>query len=166
MRAIPILVGVLAVASLPSLAFSQQPRAGERREEGPPPKGYAPDPKPLVSKKQWKLAFVYREGAIELLKAEPVELDKARATPRRMGRFAVELLVGEELIDRVRFDFPLLGADEWAGQKRPREAPPSFEKKLTTRATVMIPHSERATRVRLVDRATGEVLELPWPFEK
>jgi hypothetical protein len=28
----------------------------------------------------------------------------------------------------------------------------------------MLPHSERATRALLVDRATGNVWALPWPF--
>jgi hypothetical protein len=81
-----------------------------------------------------------------------------------MGRFAVELYIGKELIDRVRFDFPLLGADELAGGERKWDSPPSFERKLSTTAAVMIPHSERATRVVLVDRASGRVWPLPWPF--
>ncbi len=162
-------VGLVALLSMgsPSLAFSQgHLHEGDDREEGPPPKGYAPDPKPLVSKKQWKLGFVYREGQIELRSVEPVELEKPVATARRMGRFAVELLIGQELIDRVRFDFPLLAGEEALGKRRPHDAPPSFEKRLTTRTTVMVPHSERATRARLVDRATGRILELPWPLQE
>lgn len=167
MRKIATLFGVLVSFGLPSLAFTQEhSQPSERREEGPPPKGYAPDPKPLVSKKQWKLGFVYREGQVELRSVQPIELEKPVATPRKMGRFAVELYIGQELIERVRFDFPLLAGEELPGKKRPHDAPPSFEKKLTTRTTVMVPHSERATRARLVDRATGEVLELPWPFEE
>jgi hypothetical protein len=93
-----------------------------------------------------------------------VEAAKAVTTPRMMGRFAVELYIGKELIDRVRFDFPLLGADELAGGERRWDSPPSFERKLSTTAAVMIPHSERATRVVLVDRASGRVWPLPWPF--
>ena len=81
-----------------------------------------------------------------------------------MGRFAVELYVGRQLLDRVRFDFPLLGADELAGGPRMWSSPPSFERKLSTQAAVMIPHSERATRAILVDRATGRVWTLPWPL--
>lgn len=167
MRAIATLFGVLVSLGLPSLAFSQEsPPADEPREEGPPPKGYAPDPKPLVSKKQWKLGFRYREGQIDLQSVQPVELKQPTATPRKMGRFAVELYIGQELIERVRFDFPLLAGEELPGKKRKHDDPPSFERKLTTRTTVMVPHSERATRARLVDRATGRVVELPWPFEE
>jgi hypothetical protein len=81
-----------------------------------------------------------------------------------MGRFAIELYVGKQLLDRVRFDFPLLGADDFAGGSRRWDSPPSFERNLSTQAAVMIPHSERATRAILVDRATGQAWMLPWPF--
>src|SRR5690606_41135099 len=68
------------------------------------------------------------EGQIELRSVEPVELEKPVATARRMGRFAVELLIGQELIDRVRFDFPLLAGEEALGKRRPHDAPPSDRK--------------------------------------
>ena len=93
-----------------------------------------------------------------------MELPKALSTPRAMGRFAVELYVGRQLLDRVRFDFPLLGADELAGTPRRWDSPPSFEQNLSTQAAVMIPHSERATRALLVDRASGRSWVLPWPM--
>jgi hypothetical protein len=106
----------------------------------------------------------FRSGTIAFGGARRVELLKPTSTPRLMGRFAVELYVGKELIDRVRFDFPLLGADDFAGGGRRWDSPPSFERKLSTNAAVMVPHSERATRAILLDRATGRVWSLPWPF--
>lgn len=133
-------------------------------DAGPPPGGFPPDPAPLVTRHQWVIDLGYRAGAVTFNGSRRIEAAKAITTPRMMGRFAVELYVGKELIDRVRFDFPLLGADELGGGQRRFDAPPSFERKLSTIAAVMIPHSERATRVVLLDRATGRVWPLPWPF--
>jgi hypothetical protein len=133
-------------------------------DAGPPPGGFAPDPTPLVTRHQWVVDLGYRSGVVSFSGARRIEAAKAVITPRQMGRFALELYIGKELIDRVRFDFPLLGADELAGGEHRWDSPPSFERKLSTTAAVMIPHSERATRVVLVDRASGRVWPLPWPF--
>jgi len=133
-------------------------------DAGPPPSGYLPDPLPLVTRHQWIVDLGYRGGVVVFGGARRVELAKPAGTPRAMGRFALELFIGKELIDRVRFDFPLLGADEFADTPRRWDSPPSFERHLTTRAAVILPHSERATRAVLVDRATGNVWALPWPF--
>jgi hypothetical protein len=130
----------------------------------PPPAGYAPDPTPLVTRHQWVIDLRYRSGSVTYGGARRVELPSAIGTPRMMGRFAIELYVGKQLLDRVRFDFPLLGADDFAGERRRWDSPPSFARKLSTQAAVMIPHSERATRAVLVDRATGGAWFLPWPF--
>jgi hypothetical protein len=130
----------------------------------PPPAGYAPDPTPLVTRSQWVVSLRYRAGTTTFAGARRVELAKAASTARMMGRFAIELYVGKQLLDRVRFDFPLLGADELAGGVRRWDSPPSFERNLSSQATVTIPHSDRATRAVLVDRATGGMWLLPWPF--
>ena len=75
-----------------------------------------------------------------------------------MGRFALELFEGPTLIERVRFDFPLLGAP------RARRTPsPSFAGKLRTRIGVVFPATKRGTRLELWDRATGRRWSLPWP---
>jgi hypothetical protein len=129
-----------------------------------PPSGYAPDPIALVTRHQWVLDLRYRSGTLIYGGARRVELPSATPTVRMMGRFAVELYVGPQLLDRVRFDFPLLGADELAGNPRRWDSPPSFERNLSTQAAIMIPNSERATRAFLVDRATGRAWALPWPF--
>jgi hypothetical protein len=136
------------------------------QDAGPPPGGFLPDPTPLTTRHQWVIDLGYRSGSVVFGGARRVELSKPVPTPRHMGRFALELYIGKELIDRVRFDFPLLGADELAGGPRRWDAPPSFERMLSTRAAVMIPHSERATRAVLVDRATGRLWLLPWPFAR
>ena len=130
---------------------------------------FPPDPPPLVTRRQWVIKLGYNSGQLSFRGAERLELPKPVPTPRSFGRFAVELYVGKELVDRVRFDFPLLGADDVGGEapggrERPREGPPHFTARLSTQATVTLPHSERATRAVLVDRASGAVWPLPWPF--
>jgi hypothetical protein len=150
----------------PNDAGAELPLVPLVSDAGPPPSGYLPDPTPLVTRHQWVVDLGYRSGAVVFGGARRVELAKPAGTPRAMGRFALELFIGKELIDRVRFDFPLLGADEFADTPRRWDSPPSFERLLSTRTAVILPHSERATRAVLVDRATGNVWVLPWPFTK
>jgi hypothetical protein len=172
MRSAAVVFLVLLAALPLSLLARAEPSDGELLPSAldagapvePPPGGYPPDPIPLVTRHQWVIDLRYRSGTLTYGGARRVELTSAVATQRAMGRFAVELYVGRQLLDRVRFDFPLLGADELAGAPRRWDSPPSFERNLSTQAAVMIPHSERATRALLVDRATGGVWSLPWPF--
>jgi hypothetical protein len=118
-----------------------------------------------VTPHQWAVALTYRGGALGLRGTRRLELAKPAPTARTLGRFALELYVGKELIDRVRFDFPLLG-DEVAGAATRWDSPLTFERGLATQATIVLPDSERATRALLVDRATGTVWPLPWPFSQ
>lgn len=163
-----IALGALPVALLaraePTDDGDLLPNATDAGTPVPPAGGYAPDPIALNTRHQWVIDLRYRSGNITYGGARRVELPRPTSTPRVMGRFAVELYVGPQLVDRVRFDFPLLGADELAGEARRWDSPPSFERKLSTQAAVMVPHSERATRAILVDRATGRSWRLPWPF--
>jgi hypothetical protein len=103
------------------------------------------------------------KGEITVERVARVELPAPAASPRRMGRFAVELWIGQELVDRVRFDFPLLAADVAEGRKRPLHDSPRFAPGADTRTTVRVPGSERATRALLVDRLTARVVPLEWP---
>ncbi|MCL2825407.1 MAG: hypothetical protein FWD57_15555 [Polyangiaceae bacterium] len=125
--------------------------------------GFAPDPPPIRSATQWLIAFEYRRGKVTMRDARKVQLKAPVSTPRRMGRFAAELLSGPTVVERVRFDFPLVGSDELAGQKRPSEAPPSFASQATVTHRIMLPDTPRASRARLVDRATGAIIDIPWP---
>lgn len=158
-----LLLSLLAHAG-PSDAGAELPLMPLVNDGGPPPSGYLPDPTPLVTRHQWVVDLGYRAGTVVYGGARRVELSRPSGTPRAMGRFALELFIGKELIDRVRFDFPLLGADDFADTPRRWDSPPSFERHLSTRTAIMLPHSERATRAILVDRATGNVWALPWPF--
>ena len=76
-----------------------------------------------------------------------------------MGRFALELYEGPTLIERVRFDFPLLVEGEDAGAKKP----PSITRHLTSRIGVVFPVTSRGTRLELWDRGTDRRWTLPWP---
>ncbi len=115
-----------------------------------------PDPSPLTARKQWIFDLRWDRGEIWLLEVRPVELPEARVTPRAMGRFALELLEGQALVERVRFDFPLLGALE-------PEGAPSLTGRLRTRIGVLFPATARGARLELVDRATHRRWSLAWP---
>jgi hypothetical protein len=174
---VPVLCFIAGMLPVALAARAETPDAGAPpptsitlrpipNDAGAPPSGYAPDPVPaLVTRRQWVIELGYQGGTVTFGGARKVEIAKATSTPRAMGRFAIELAVGKELVERVRFDFPLLGADELAGSVTRWDSPPNFSRYLSTRAAVMVPQSERATRATLVDRATGEMWPLPWPFD-
>lgn len=117
-----------------------------------------PDPAPLVSQSQWVFDLRWDRGDVWLLGVHPLELPAPQATPRVMGRFAVELFEGPTLLERVRFDFPLLG-----GAAEPADAAISMTGRLRTRIGVVFPASKRGNRLELWDRATGRRWSLPWP---
>lgn len=130
----------------------------------PPLVGSAPDPEPLSLREQWQYALLYQAGEVSVEHVEKRTLPKPITSARRMGRFALELWIGHELIDRVRFDFPLIAAEEAPGvTRRPLHDPPSLGPHAIARISVLVPASPRATRLALVDRATGKTEEFPWP---
>jgi hypothetical protein len=114
----------------------------------------APDPPAEQTLRQVEFHFAFKRGDLALLDHRVIEEASPLGGPRRIGRFAVELFLGQELVERVRFDFPLLGADSDDAE---------FEKGLSSDALVAVPLIDRATRARLLDRKTRRVLELPWP---
>ncbi len=137
----------------------------------PPPSAFAPadasaarippDPAPMFERAQWVFDLRYDRGDVYLLGVHHLELVAAQLTPRAMGRFAVELFEGPTLIERVRFDFPLLGAG--SAPDAGYLAAPSFETKLRSRIGVMFPATSKGTRLELWDRATNRRWKLPWP---
>jgi hypothetical protein len=124
-----------------------------------------PDPPPMKARNQWVFDLRWSKGEPYLLAIHPLDLGAPAETPRAMGRFAIELFEGPTLIERVRFDFPMLG-----GAPEPLEAgfgaPPSLERKLTSRIGVTFPAVNRGTRLELWDRATDRRWPLPWPPEE
>jgi hypothetical protein len=122
-----------------------------------------PDPPPMREQGQWIFDLRYDKGDVYLVTLSKIDLAAPQETPRAMGRFAIELFEGPTLIERVRFDFPLLGVAETidAGYK----SPPSFERKLVSRIGVVFPASDRGTKLELLDRATNKRWKLPWPPE-
>jgi hypothetical protein len=137
------------------------------------------DPAPMVERSQWVFDLRWDRGDVWLLGVQPLELPAPRETPRVMGRFALELFEGAALIERVRFDFPLLGSfvpvaaerdERDGGRDRGRDAgrdsrrgPASFSQNLRTRIGVVFPAVSRGTRLELWDRATNRRWSLPWP---
>lgn len=150
------LTGVaLAAAGVAALAEPPKP---------PPRAGYAPDPAVLPSAKHWVFEVLHMKGKTSITRVRPVVLDKPAATARRMGRFAIELYVGTELLDRIRFDVPLTGdaPEKPSGGLRRR---PTFDEGVTTRLRVQMADNPRASWAKLVDRRTGEEQRFLWPPE-
>ncbi|MET0794263.1 MAG: hypothetical protein ABW061_22260 [Polyangiaceae bacterium] len=157
--AAPTPVGASASAS--TLAPDAAPPAP------PPLSGSQPDPEPLITKEQWEYQVLFSNGTASVEGAVRRSLPKPVATPRRMGRFALELWIGHELIDRVRFDFPMVAADDLPSKaRRPLHDAPILAAHVTARVRVSLPASPRATRLMLIDRASEKAQELPWPPDR
>jgi hypothetical protein len=166
-RRIAIFVSLVGAACVGSLGFADPPLrrldvSGAFDAGAPPPGAFVvtrtpADPPAILSRAQWIFDLRWSKGDAYLLGVHSYELAAPQATPRVMGRFAVELYEGPTLVERVRFDFPMLGAPE------SDDAGLSLEKNLTTRIGVMFPASSRGTRLELWDRATNRRWALPWP---
>jgi hypothetical protein len=125
--------------------------------------GFAPDPAPRSTRRKWAYDVSYRDGRFVVGRPTLVEHERPTPTPRAMGRFAIELYVGRELLDRVRFDVPLLNGEVPApGTSLPRGSV-DWAKGANVHRRIEAPDLDRATYAVLVDRATGERTPLVWP---
>lgn len=164
----------------PSLIFPAHFAEGEAKPDAgsdaavatpsaePPKKhGSLPDPEPLRTERQWQYEFAYDAGAIRVASVRAMLYPKPIVTARKIGRYAVELWIGRELVERVRFDFPVTAADEPdSARRRPINDPPKLGAEARVLQKVLVPASPRATRALLVDRATEQAIELPWPPDR
>jgi hypothetical protein len=143
-----------------------RPGSGASAEPEPtgPAHGYLPDPPPLSERVRWLYEVRYDRGVIAASAPELECLERPVPSARRMGRFAFELWLGAELIDRIRFDFPLLAAEvPRQQQRRPLHEEPSFAPGARVSTRLQVPASTRATRAQILDRATGRAMPVPWP---
>jgi hypothetical protein len=131
-------------------------------QAGRKPHGCAnlPDPSPMRTDRWVALTVRFDRSHIDIASSSQHRTRRLETTKRRMGRFAAELWIGCELIDRVRFDFPLLAGPSASDSS----STPNFEAAGRFEATVVLPDSERATRLELVDRATRTRMPFDWPL--
>ncbi|WP_437956924.1 hypothetical protein WME76_36980 [Sorangium sp. So ce119] len=153
----------VALATLAGLALAAAGVVAVAEPGAPPSRaGYAPDPAVRPSDRQWVFEVQYARGRGSIAGVRPVKLDRAVSTARVMGRFAIELYVGQELLDRVRFDVPLTGD---APERQPDVLfrRPTFDEGVTTRLRVQMADNPRASWAKLVDRKTGAEQRFLWP---
>jgi hypothetical protein len=121
-----------------------------------------PDPPPLRTDRWVAARLRLEHGTLVLVDWQREQTRRPEVTPRKMGRFAAELWIGCELIERVRFDFPLLGGE--GPEHRPHD--PNFESGTTFEIRIRLPESERATRLELIDRGADRRALLDWPLRE
>jgi hypothetical protein len=173
LTAVPVLA--VAFASVLAIAVSGSDASAEGRDAGPPgppvdagpapEAGFIitktpPDPAAMSERQQWVFDLRWDRGDIYLLEVHKIDMGEPHLTPRVMGRFALELFEGPTLIERVRFDFPMLGPPPAPDAGK---TPARFEPKLRTRIGVLFPATKRGTRLELWDRATNVRMPLAWP---
>ena len=106
-----------------------------------------------------------REGKIHVVSVKALKLSAPIETPRRLGRYALELRIGPELIERVRFDFPGTAADEpEAPGKQKLYAPLTLGARAIANVKLLVPQSPRVRQAVLVDRGLNTATELQWPL--
>ncbi len=165
-RALAMLGGAILAATISGGLGESGAAAdvGDAGKSAPTPNPQAkipPDPPALAERMQWVFDLRWERGEVYLVQIHKTDMGQIHPTPRVMGRFALELYEGPTLIERARFDFPMLGAYEAAdaGWKGPAR----FEPKLKTRIGVLFPATKRGTRLELWDRASDRRWPLPWP---
>jgi hypothetical protein len=131
----------------------------------PPKTGRAPDPPAVPNRKQWVFDIRVFDGAITVAHVEPVRVSKPFGTARVMGRYALELYIGNELLDRIRFDAPLTGDGPPERDSKRPFARPTFDR-VRTRVMVQMADAPRATYVVVVDRAKDTAQRFWWPPEE
>lgn len=131
--------------------------AGKKPDASPPlpdARPIPPDPVPLEAEAIYVLKLRFLKGNVKIDKVTHQKLSKKSVLPRHFGRFAAELYVGPTLLERLRFDFPLVH-DDVVGD--------AYEKGLDVSIDVKIPDSERPTRLEIWDRATDRRWSFPYP---
>lgn len=114
-----------------------------------------PDPTPLISDAIFVLKVKYDKGNVSIVKVRHEKLPAKAAVDRRFGRFAAELYSGPTLVERIRFDFPLINDDTIATEV--------YEKGLTVDVEVKIPDSDRPNKLEIWDRANDKRWKFDYP---
>lgn len=120
-----------------------------------PPKPIPPDPTPLSADAVFILSVKYDRGSVSIVKVRREKLPVKGAVDRHMGRFAAELLSGPTVIERIRFDFPLINDDSKTAE--------AYEKGLVVTVDVKIPDSDRPNKLEIWDRATDKRWKFDYP---
>lgn len=115
------------------------------------PESRAPDPEAVATREFFELELEFAGGGARVLRSRFVDREAPEFPARRVGRFAIELFAGAELVERVRFDFPLLASTDDA-----------FEPGLRSRTVVLLPRRPEVTRAILLDRKTSRFEVLPY----
>jgi hypothetical protein len=129
-----------------------------------PKAGFSPDPPAHASRINWIFDITTRDGKVNVEKVRSVTYAHPAETPRVVGRYALELYIGRELLDRVRFNAPLMGG-EAPIRNRNNFPKPRFDQNVVARLEARMADNDRAAYLLLVDRETGAVQKLRWPPE-
>lgn len=128
-----------------------------KKDTGPdaPPKPIPPDPTPLVSDAVFVMSVRFHKGEVTTAKVRREKLPAKAAVDRHFGRFAAELYSGPTLVERIRFDFPLINDDSNAADV--------YAKGLDVTVDVKIPDSDRPNKLEIWDRSTDKRWKLEYP---
>lgn len=139
-------------------AGKPKPDAPGPKKDAPadaPPKPIPPDPTPLAADGVFVMSVRFNKGEITVAKVRREKLPAKAAVDRHFGRFAAELYSGPTLVERIRFDFPLINDDSNASD--------IYAKGLDVTVDVRIPDSDRPNKLEIWDRSTDKRWKLDYP---
>lgn len=119
------------------------------------PKPIPPDPTPLATDAVFVMSVRFNKGEVSITKVRREKLVMKAAVDRHFGRFAAELYSGPTLVERIRFDFPLINDDSNAADV--------YAKGLDVTADVRVPDSDRPNKLEIWDRSTDKRWKLDYP---
>ncbi|HTM44799.1 MAG TPA: hypothetical protein VL137_07585 [Polyangiaceae bacterium] len=123
-----------------------------------------PDPPAASSTDHWLLEIRYQRGVIQIASVQQQHFAEPREGTQHTGRFALELWANEALLQRLKFDFPLLAAESPPSSNlRPLRPQPLFGPGAEVSARLMVPIIAGVTRAQIVDRHGGQVTAIAWP---
>jgi hypothetical protein len=114
------------------------------------------DPEPLVAQDYLDLTLALHHGALQVVGVRRGSLPRPQPILRFRGQYQVRLYAGQQLLDLVRFSFPLTGA---AGERTVpnMQLDRSLARGVSARTEVRVPFTPQVTRITVLDTRTGSL---------
>jgi len=116
--------------------------------------------KPIYTRRLLKLTLSYKKGRVFTRQMKVTPLKKKVKLPRYEGRFEARLYRKGRIVERLSFDFPMLGMAE-SYTKKGAAIWLKFERGLKSHVEIKLPWDKRFDDVRIFDHKLKKVTNVP-----
>lgn len=116
--------------------------------------------KPIYTRRLLKLTLSYAKGRVFTRQMKVTPLKKKVKLPRYQGRFEARLYRKGRLVERLNFDFPMLGMAE-SFTKKGAAIWLKFERGLKSHVEIKLPWDKKFDDVRIFDHKLKKVTSVP-----